>query len=444
MLVLGHAAEAQQAPAKPNILFVLTDDQMPSTLEHMPNYQRLAEQGRVFENTVNVHPWCCPARAVMQRGQYSHNTGVTSNTWPQGGYRRFEANGLADDSLPVWLQTAGYETAYFGKYMNGYAQVKAPPGWDRWFAYAGSHGMGWSPISDGTKYLETKGANDSEARVAKRAANYIESAEGPYFATVAFGAPHEPYPYPKAYADRFGGVKSPRTAAFNERDVSDKPRYVRSRDRMGGKAVRATDEKYREALRSLVRVDSFIGEALREQNTYVVFTTDNGTHTGYHRLPYGKRTPYEVDMVFPMTIRGPGVEPGTTQKLVGNHDLAPTLVDLAGGAVPEFVDGRSVVPLFGGDVEPWRTAILSRNVASAEDKAGDAPAWTAVRTESRTYVEYGTGERELYDILSDPDNSENLLAPGGSGDAEELPVRLETLKGCSAEKAVSCPEAEGP
>jgi N-acetylglucosamine-6-sulfatase len=448
--VLGVAggAEAQQPPETPNILFVLSDDQMPSTLEHMPNYQRLATEGRVFENTVNVYPLCCPARATLQTGMYVHNHRISSNQAPRGGWQAFRDSGFAADSVPTWVKASpsGYNTAYFGKYMNGYRGGSVPAGWDRWLAYSGP-GMGWTRFSDGKRTWDTT-AQKAEATVARKALQYVEEAEAsgePYMAWAAFGAPHADYPHPKRLDEEYRSVRSPRTDAFNEADVSDKPRFVSSRPRLSAKGVKTVDEKYRDALRSLVNVDRFLGDALDTvgEDTYVFFYTDNGVHTGYHRLPYGKRTPYESDMVFPMAVKGPGVEAGTTKKLVGNHDLAPTFADLTGGRIPEGVDGRSIRPLFGGNPAEWRDALLSEYVREGNDPAG-VPTWWAVRTESETYVEYKTDERELYDIVSDPDNSDNLLAPGSAGGARDLPVRLETLKGCGAEKTTSCQEAEGP
>src|SRR5215211_4176235 len=176
------------------------------------------------------------------------------------------------------------------------------------------------------------------------------------------------------------------------------------------------------------------------ENTYVFFWTDNGTHNGDHRLSYGKRTPYEQDINFPLVVRGPGIQQGTSEKLVGNHDIAPTIADLADVDAPEFVDGRSIVPLFEGEPAQWREALLSESALGF--KAG-APPWNALRTEDGTYVEDQSGERELYDLSADPYQTDNLLSPGGSGDARNLPARLETLKGCGAEKTTTCAEAEG-
>jgi len=117
-------ATAQEAQ-KPNIIFVMTDDQMPSTLSHMQAVTReLVAEGITFESSVNTLPVCCPSHAVIQRGQYPHNTLVLSNRAPHGGYFRF--HGLQGSTTATWLDDAGYETGYFGRFMNGYQGSRVP------------------------------------------------------------------------------------------------------------------------------------------------------------------------------------------------------------------------------------------------------------------------------------------------------------------------------
>jgi N-acetylglucosamine-6-sulfatase len=161
--------------------------------------------------------------------------------------------------------------------------------------------------------------------------------------------------HPSAYDSMFEGVRAPRKGgAFNEHDVSDKPSYIQ---RLAKRDADNVDERYRDALRSLVDVDKFVGDAVAKleaagelDDTYIFFFTDNGSHDGYHRMGYGKRTPYEEDIRFPLVIRGPGEDVGATQKLVTNTDLAPTIAELARTQANQ--DGRSLTPLFGsGDVE---------------------------------------------------------------------------------------------
>jgi N-acetylglucosamine-6-sulfatase len=431
--------ETTASPESPNILFVLTDDQDPATLAHMPNVKALLrDNGRTFTNTVNTNPLCCPSRATMQRGQYSHNTGVLTNG---EGYAGFERMGLHNSTMATWVDSAGYRTGAFGRFMNGYAGQQIP-GWDELDL------LRTAPVSESAR---------QDLASAEKGLTFLEEAtasEEPFMAFVGFWAPHAPYVHPKGLDDEFTGVKAPRMGgALNEEDVSDKPAYVRRQPRMTANQLHANDEHYRDALRSLQPVDDFVGEAVETlrrtgelDNTYVFFYTDNGIHTGYHRLPLGKRSPYDPDVGFPLMVRGPGVPAGSqTQRLVGNHDLAPTMAELAGAQVPDFVDGRSLLPLLSEQSEAWRSAILSENYPDPGETWKEdrriIPRWRAVRTERYAYIEYATGERELYNLKRDPNQLNNLMRAGNPKPAlmARLSGLLDRLKRCSGD---SCRSAE--
>src|SRR5919112_364197 len=130
-----QGAEAQTT-SRPNIVFVMPDDQAESTLRFMPNVQGLLKaKGRTFTNAFNVYPFCCPSRATIQRGQYAHNHQIFGNgpgdTKNHGGYPAFDAFDLEKSTVATWLDAAGYRTMYFGKYMNNFtSQDTKPPGWD--------------------------------------------------------------------------------------------------------------------------------------------------------------------------------------------------------------------------------------------------------------------------------------------------------------------------
>lgn len=205
--------------------------------------------------------------------------------------------------------------------------------------------------------------------------------------------------------------------------------------------------EYRGRLRSLQTVDRAIRdltETLADtgelDNTYIVFTTDNGYHLGEHRLEAGKYMPYKEDANFPLIVRGPGVaEDVKRDELVLNTDFAPTMADLAGAQTPGFVDGRSFAPLLEtGDV-PWRDAALMEGFPL--NKVG-RPSYDGVWTrEGDWYVEYEGGEKELYDVSADPYQLENLAGTRPETEAA-LSTRLEALKACAQR---SCRTAEnGP
>jgi N-acetylglucosamine-6-sulfatase len=167
-----------------------------------------------------------------------------------------------------------------------------------------------------------------------------------------------------------------------------------------------------------MRVDRFIGDAfdlLRRKgemdNTYFVFYTDNGAHFGQHRFEHGKLQPYEEDVNFPLYVRGPGIPRGVVKpELVGNHDIAPTLADMAGADVPNFVDGRSFLPLATGATTSWpRTAILSEREVDAEPPNR----WDMLRMQGKVYTRHESGDKEYYDLAPaiDPYQVHNALGP---------------------------------
>jgi N-acetylglucosamine-6-sulfatase len=404
----------QEGPGRPNIVFVLTDDQMPGTEDEMPALQNnLVEAGVKFSNTVSTYPLCCPGRATIQRGQYPHNTRIYGNSEPLGGWEKFSRLGLHKSTVATWLDDRGYETGLFGKYMNNYRGATIPPGWDRWYAWNGAD-EGWSSVNDqgGVKDLDRQ---EADTLVADEAAGFLEGrlrGSEPVFAFVNFGAMHEPYPSSPVDADKFKGVGVPRTPAFDERDVSDKNAEVRSREGLTGREVSDLDSQYREALRSLQRVDRFVGEAsdiLRRSgemdDTYFVFYTDNGAHFGQHRLAHGKLQPYEEDIGFPLIVRGPDVRRGAVEAgLVGNHDIAPTIADMADAEAPAFVDGRSVMPLARTAATAWpRTAILSIREPNREPPHE----WDVLRMPTEKYVRFEDGRSEYYDLKTDPHEVES-------------------------------------
>jgi arylsulfatase A-like enzyme len=241
------------------------------------------------------------------------------------------------------------------------------------------------------------------------------------------------------------------------------------------------EELYRKRLQSMLAVDDMVGdlvEALREsgklENTYIVFTSDNGFHLGQHRLSAGKWTPYEEDIRVPLIVRGPGVPEGETlHHMVLNNDLAPTFADLAGAEPPSFVDGRSLKPLLNDHptpVEDWRQRFVIESVAergslshptyldesevnplltgdplpnnwrrssAARVQLGEEwgrPWIKALRTKNYLYVEYKTDEYELYDLREDPHELHNDYAKVPAEIEQRLEKQLDALRKCSAEE----------
>jgi N-acetylglucosamine-6-sulfatase len=452
---LGVSAQGQ---AKPNIIFVLTDDQFPGTENRMPALKNnITSQGIKLTNTTSTFPLCCPGRTTILRGQYAHNTKIYGNELPRGGWEKFRDQGLQDSTVATWLNRSGYQTGLFGKYMNNYRALTIPRGWDRWYAWNGVN-EGWTALNDqGTQRPLTR--QDADPGVSKAALEFLGNRvdrAAPVFAYVSFAAEHEPYPYAQVDADKFEGVGVPRTPSFNETDVSDKPAVVRNLPKLSDSKISELDRGYRNGLRSLMRVDRFIGDAsglLRRKgemgNTYFVFYTDNGAHFGQHRFGHGKLRPYEEDTGFPLVVCGPGIPRGVKSgDLVGNHDIAPTLADMGDASIPTFVDGRSFLPLAQDPTIAWpRTAILSEK----EDNGVPPNRWDMLRMPGKVYTRYeGVTAKEYYDLTIDPYQVHNAFGASDTAYPPPNPTtqayyekRLDDLYACSGhEGAGSCVEAE--
>ncbi|HEX5851300.1 MAG TPA: sulfatase, partial [Rubrobacter sp.] len=381
--------DAGEDRGAPNIIVIPTDDLATwdldaSALEKMPNIrEELIEKGTSFENAFVTNSVCCPSRATFLRGQYAHNHQVLSNGPPLGGAERFRLSGGDSSTAATWLGEAGYKTAFFGKYLNAYGGTYVPPGWDEWHAVSGNflsnslNENGFVRDYDPDRYHLDDVLSEKASDYVKRTAGAeppFYTTDRPFFMWLGPKAPHQPASSAPRHAEEFEGVKLPKTPSFNEKDVSDKPDWIRDNPRLGTDQVAYMEELRRKRLRSMLAVDDMVGdlfEALREagelENTYIFFTSDNGFHLGQHRLGAGKWTAYEEDIRVPLIVRGPGVPEGRTlDHMVLNNDLAPTFADLAGAEAPGFVDGRSLVPLL--DVSPtpeegWRQRFLIEAVA---------------------------------------------------------------------------------
>jgi N-acetylglucosamine-6-sulfatase len=436
-------------PEHPNIVFLLTDDVRTEDLHYMPSVKaQLVSQGATFENFTYTTPLCCPSRASMLRGQYAHNHGIWFN---RNGAEDFAASNLDASTVATWIDRAGYKTGHVGKYLNSYNTLTVPPGWDRFYGWAGIDNMDKDVMNDNGHRRNFTG-EPIDRVAAEKAIEFVKnSGERPFFLWVGFFAAHtSPVRYyPAQDGEKFSHAPLPRSPNFNEADVSDKPEWVQSRPLLGSADLAVITEMHRERLRRLQVVDRKVEQivnVLRSRgeldDTYIFFVSDNGYHLGAHRLPYDKRTPYMEDLTVPMIVRGPGIEPGSSVgKLTANIDIAPTLADLAHTTAPAFVDGRSLVPLLDGSATPaalpWRHALLFEQRDMGES---GSPPFTGVLTSEHSYTVYETGERELYDLEADPYELQNLAGSDAvSGVEAGLSARLSELKGCAGD---ACRAAE--
>jgi N-acetylglucosamine-6-sulfatase len=486
-VVLGASLAGGAAPAgaaasgKPNIVLVVTDDQRLDSFDKqvMPATKRLiADKGTVFTDTIIPTPTCCPSRASMLTGQYGHNNGVTANA---PGYRALED---PSSTLPVWLKEAGYQTAHLGKYLNGYqgavaTNTEVAPGWDQWYTLLTPrryYGYNLAVNGDEERFGNKDG--DQLTRVLNRStAHVIRHFSGngdPFYIQLDQFAPHTEsgmssgnvrckggaVPDPRD-DELFDDVKVPETPNFNEKDVSDKPSFIRSRDRLDSKGKQKVSKRLGCRLASLRAVDRGVKKIVSTlkkedelENTVIMFVSDNGYFEGEHRIAVNKTFPYEEALRVPLAMRVPsrvigGSQPAKVKQLVANIDLAPTILDLAGaepcnGQDCRVMDGRSTVGLLkgnGGGFPHDRSVLLE--YGRTRDKTGLLCEYSGIRNPTTSYVEY-TGiasaggcdpidEGELYNLRADPFELANLFRPnGGAGSLQsKMKAKLEELRDCS-------------
>jgi arylsulfatase A-like enzyme len=416
----------------PNIVLILTDDQRYDQLANMPTVQsQLVDKGVSFSNSFVVNPLCCPSRATILTGQYSHGTQVYDNQPPFGGFPTFRKTGDDQSTIATWLHADGYHTGLVGKYLTGYTPKWAPyipPGWDTWNAL--SYGSGpngpanglyynyYMSIDGALSYYGTSDADYSTDVLASDATRFIQNAPAnqPLFLDFAPRAPHLRAKPPTRYKTAFPGATSPRPPSYNEADVSDKPAYIQAQPQLSPTDQTKRDNLWRAQLQSLLAVDDAVNGILtalqdtgRLNNTLIMFASDNGLQFGEHRW-LGKKVPYEESIRVPLIIRYDPITQQTASKdsaFALNLDYAPTFADLAGVPAPN-VEGTSLMPLLTGTTpQGWRTDFLIEH----EDTSNiEVPAYCAVRNQQYIYVDYLTGEEELYDVQADPFELNNLAS----------------------------------
>ena len=412
----GEGREGAALPAgatRPNIVFVLTDDLALNLVQYMPNVRKMQQDGVTFANYFVTDSLCCPSRSSIFTGRYPHNTGIYRNVGADGGYQAFVNRGHERVTFATALTAAGYHTAMLGKYLNGYQPQRNPaaPGWSEWdVAGNGYRGFGYDLNQNGKIVHYANRPDDYMTDVLSAVAvNFIklQTADTPFMIEIATFAPHAPYTPAPRDADAFGGLHAPRTAAFNAAPGPAAPKWLAGHPPLSEIDVAMIDNDFRKRAQSVQAVDAMIG-ALQQavaaigaaDNTYFVFSSDNGYHMGEHRLMPGKMTAYDTDIHVPLIVTGPGVPAGrTVDEIVQNIDLCPTFTELGFAAAPPSVDGRSLAPLMRGDkVEGWRTVALVEHRGPIRN-LGPRPARPALRTEDRRG---GSPRRQPDDLRGDP------------------------------------------
>lgn len=445
---------------QPNIVVFMTDDQTLEQMRALPLVGDLiVDEGMTFTQSVTNLPSCCPSRATFLTGQHAGNHGVLTNSGVNGGFAAFDDQ---ETAVPVALSDAGYHTIFVGKYLNGFgiltSQRYVPPGWaDFRGLVAPTEVLYHSPsfLVNGT--LTDFGADDYSTDVMNEyAVDAVGDApDAPFFAWVSYPAPHatagaprpgfdylelqreaatlteEKFLRPPGVAPRHERIyvdeSVPPVPSMNEFDVSDKPVMLRRRIRDVEEFATVTDF-YRAQLGSLRAVDESVADIVAAiearddgRDTWFFFTSDNGLLLGQHRHFGTKYFPYEESLRVPLYISGPGVAAGSsTPQLVSNVDLAPTILDIAGATPLREPDGMSLLPVLLGTEQPAGRAVLIQGF----NFNASAPSYRGVHTGDSVYVEWLTGERELYDLTVDPYQLVNVVDDPDAASLLERDLRL--------------------
>ena len=426
------AAQTRLDDERPNIIFILTDDQPYETTQFMPTVRDvLIKNGVNFENGFVTTPLCCPSRSSILTGEYVHNHQVYTDRMPMGGAPKFDDQ----SSIATWLQNAGYRTAYYGKYLNDYDALTplgyVPPGWDSWSVFLGrnltdddtgssSYYTDYSLSENGNvvEYTQDNAIFGTDM-VTRNAIDFIASSKDePFFMLVGYYNPHSPYKWaersdPQFRANSALQAEPYRNPSFMEEDRSDKPLYLQE---LNSIAVEKIDITYKQILRSLLSVDDGVASILNmldktglSEKTIIVYLSDNGLTIGDHGFGLTKNCPYESCIRVPFIVYAPGMFPARSEtKFAANIDLAPTFADLANAPIPDSVNGMSLLPLLNDPNAIWRDDLLFEHWPTEDGIGSKIPEFYAVRNSEWKYVEYSTGEKELYDLKKDPYELENI------------------------------------
>jgi arylsulfatase A-like enzyme len=437
---------------RPNIVFVLADDFSLDLVQYMPHVVKMQKNGVTFANYFVTDSLCCPSRSSIFTGRYPHNTGVYRNVGPDGGYATFVNRGHENATFATALAAAGYRTAMLGKFLNGYQpqQHRPSPGWSEWdVAGNGYREFNYDLNQNGAvaRYADSPADYLTDV-VSARAVSFIKQADAPFMIEIATFAPHAPYTPAPRDADAFPGLKAPRAAAFNAAPDADAPKWLARLPPLSDADTAMIDRDYRKRAQSVLAIDAMIfalqaavTEIGAADNTYFVFSSDNGYHMGEHRMMPGKMTAYGTDIHVPLIVTGPGVPAGrVVDAIAQNIDLAPTFTDLAYVTALANADGVSLAPLWRGQkVDGWRTAALVEHrgpVRELDDpdlpplRGGNPTTYEAIRMLTSLYVEYADGEKEYHDLAADPNELSNTYASLPDARKAALHAALDAVQKC--------------
>src|SRR5262245_49627563 len=398
-----------------------------------PYINRIAREGVTFRNAFVTTPLCSPSRACFLTGQYAHAHGIIDNTDHSPLSHRLQ-------TFPRQLERAGYENGFVGKWHMG-VDDSARPGFRHWVSFKGQ-GTYFDPeLNINGKSVNVKGyttdiLNDHAVRFLERKRSgpfflYLShKAVHPELTQLADGSVSDPAGGKFIPADRpknlYAGLPVPRRPNAHggphgkpalERKIADLPPLSAK--------TGTDDETVRNRLRMLASAEEGVGTILgileksgQLDNTFLVFTSDEGYFYGEHGLSFERRLAYEESARIPLLIRYPAmIKRGSmVDGMALNIDMAPTLLEVAGAPPLANVHGRSLLPLLRGDTKGWRTSFLIERFSDKVFPRVADMGYQAVRTERWKYIRYKelAGMDEIYDLDSDPYERKNLIHDGAA------------------------------
>ena len=426
-----------------NVVFILSDDHRydfmsfmdePGTPEWLetPNMDRMAQGGAHCENAFVTTALCSPSRASVLTGQYAHQHEVVDNQ-----------HRVPEDTVffPEYLQEIGYETAFIGKWHMGRASAEPRKGFDHWVSFRGQ-GQYFDPTFNvnGTEVEREGYITDLITEYALDWLNTRKS-DKPFFLYISHKAVHhafQPAPRHKGRYDE-AEIDYPTTMADTKENYAGKPEWLEEqRDSMHGvdylfRGKMEFDELYRRYSETLLALDEGIGQVIDyldtsglAEETLTMYMGDNGFYLGEHGV-IDKRSAYEESIRVPLLAYAPGmIEPGTTiSELLANIDIGPTTLNAAGHAAPDYIVGRSFLPLLQGQDVSWRNHVFYEYFW--EEAFPQQPTTFCLRSERYKYIwYYGIwGTNEFYDLAKDPGEQNNLIeAEAHQGRIQQMQNRL--------------------
>lgn len=423
-----------------NIIFVLVDDLRYDGMGflqpaiHTPNIDRMAREGTYFPNTLVTSSLCSPSRATILTGMTARNHGVVDNN---------DSSEAGLTFFPKYLQQAGYQTAFFGKWHMGNDTDAPRPGFDKWVSFRGqgayypTTGVPDSARAAGkTNMLNVDGVEVPQKgyitdELTDYAMNWLEKERDPkkpFMLYLSHKAVHsDPLPPPR-HAHQYDNYTFPLPAssANTPENYAGKPRWVYEQRNTwhGIDFFYNSDMPMGEYLRyyyatlsgvddSLGRIFAYLRKNHLEKDTLVVFTSDNGYQIGEHGL-IDKRNAYQASVRVPLLVWEPGTVPAgvVNQGQVRNLDFAPTFLDLAGAPRPRQFEGQSAWGLINGSVPQavWKPQDFVYEYYW-EYNFPMTPGTFAITRNNIKYIQYyGVYDTdELYDLTKDPDEMHNLV-----------------------------------